>query len=45
MGDGKPQWCRPADAVPRIWIKDNGIVIRDVTPDLDKYIVDHMVNN
>jgi hypothetical protein len=41
--DGKPKWSRPADAVPRIWLKDGGIVIRDVTPDLDEYVVDHMV--
>jgi hypothetical protein len=43
--DGKPKWSRPADAVPRIWLKDGGIVIRDVTPDLDEYVVDHMVKN
>ena len=40
---GKPKWSRPADAEPRIWLKDSGIVIRDVTPDLDKYVIDHMV--
>jgi hypothetical protein len=43
--DGKSKWLRPADAESRIWLKDEGIVIRDVTPDLDKYVIDHMVKN
>jgi len=37
-------WVRPSTvALPKIWLRENGIVIRDVTPDMDEYIFEHMV--
>jgi hypothetical protein len=39
------KWKRPDNVpYPNIWLKENGIVIRDVTPDLEPYIVQHMVS-
>jgi len=40
----KPEWTRPSEfASPQIWLKENGFVVRDVTPDMDKYVFEHMV--
>ncbi|XP_065350006.1 uncharacterized protein LOC135945972 isoform X1 [Cloeon dipterum] len=40
------QWHRPERlSQPRIWLERDGLVIRDVTPDLDPFVVDYMVKN
>ncbi|CAB3373941.1 Hypothetical predicted protein [Cloeon dipterum] len=39
-------WHRPERlSKPRIWLERDGLVIRDVTPDLDPFVVDYMVKN
>ncbi|XP_065351708.1 uncharacterized protein LOC135947069 [Cloeon dipterum] len=38
-------WKRSESVPPRIWLKENGIVIRDVTPDLDNFVIEHMLEN
>ncbi|XP_065351587.1 uncharacterized protein LOC135946978 [Cloeon dipterum] len=37
-----PTWMRPSAVPPQIWLRENGIVVRDVTPDLDEYVIDLM---
>jgi len=37
-------WRRPEHLLePKILHRENGIVVRDVTPDLDPFVVDFMV--
>jgi hypothetical protein len=38
-------WKRPEHLKePRIWYKENGVVVRDLTPDLYPFAIEHMVN-
>ncbi|XP_059488883.1 uncharacterized protein LOC132204407 [Neocloeon triangulifer] len=37
-------WHRP-DLHPRVWFEQDGVVVRDVTPDLDPFVLDYMVKN
>ncbi|XP_059468983.1 uncharacterized protein LOC132192830 [Neocloeon triangulifer] len=41
----KEGWSRPASAPAKIYSRENGVVIRDVTPDLDDFVIQHMLEN
>ncbi|XP_059468634.1 uncharacterized protein LOC132192614 [Neocloeon triangulifer] len=36
-------WSRPAGAPAKIYARENGVVIRDVTPDLDNFVIEFML--
>ncbi|XP_059471035.1 uncharacterized protein LOC132194022 [Neocloeon triangulifer] len=38
-------WKRPESVPPKIWIREKGFVVRDITPDLDQFVLDFMVDN
>lgn len=38
-------WSRPDGSdFPKIWLRQGGFVVRDVTADMDDYIIEHMVS-
>ncbi|XP_059468416.1 uncharacterized protein LOC132192460 isoform X1 [Neocloeon triangulifer] len=43
VGVDMTAWKRPERlSEPRIWLRENGFVVRDVTPDFDHFVLKHM---
>lgn len=37
-------WTRPERVTcPKVWLRDKGFVVRDVTPDIEPYVIQLMV--